>query len=142
MVLGNMGKKCATGIAFPYNPATSEKEFCGEYLINAQREDAVVGIHIPNPIADLRKDMSVVFDQLVNVCKTLESHFLDMQDFEFTVESDKLYMLQTKNGKRMRLSAIRIALEIVQEGLIDEKIAVKRIPADFISSLLDPIFDS
>ncbi|MDR3273856.1 MAG: pyruvate, phosphate dikinase, partial [Puniceicoccales bacterium] len=142
MVFGNMGENCATGVAFTRNPATGEKEFYGEYLINAQGEDVVAGIRTPNPIADLKRDMPVVFDQLVNVCKTLESHFHDMQDFEFTVESDKLYMLQTRNGKRTGLSAIRIALEMVEEGLIDKKIAVKRIPADSISTLLVPIFDS
>ncbi|MDR0595460.1 MAG: pyruvate, phosphate dikinase [Puniceicoccales bacterium] len=141
MVFGNMGNNCATGVAFTRNPATGKKEFYGEYLINAQGEDVVAGIRTPNPIANLKRDMPVVYDQLVNVCKTLESHFRDMQDFEFTIENDKLYMLQTRNGKRTGLSAIRIAVEMVEEGLIDKKAAIQRIPADSISTLLVPIFD-
>jgi pyruvate,orthophosphate dikinase len=142
MVFGNMGNNCATGVAFTRNPATGEKEFYGEYLINAQGEDVVAGIRTPNPITDLKRDMPAVFDQLVNVCKTLETHFREMQDFEFTIESDKLYMLQTRNGKRTGLSAVRIAVEMVEEGLIDKKTAVQRIPADSISTLLVPIFDN
>ncbi|MDR2436308.1 MAG: pyruvate, phosphate dikinase [Puniceicoccales bacterium] len=142
MVFGNMGNNCATGVAFTRNPATGEREFYGEYLINAQGEDVVAGIRTPNPIVNLRNDMPGVFDQLVNVCNTLESHFRDMQDFEFTIENGKLYMLQTRNGKRTGLAAIRTAIEMVEEGLIDKKTAIKRIPADSISTLLVPIFDS
>ncbi|MDR2720707.1 MAG: pyruvate, phosphate dikinase [Puniceicoccales bacterium] len=142
MVFGNMGNDCATGVAFTRNPATGEKKLYGEYLINAQGEDVVAGIRTPNPIMDLKKDMPAVFDQLINVCDILESHFLDMQDFEFTVENGKLYMLQTRNGKRTGLASIRTAIEMVEEGLIDKKMAIKRIPADSISTLLVPIFDN
>lgn len=142
MVFGNMGDSCATGVAFTRNPATGEKVFYGEYLINAQGEDVVAGIRTPKPIGDLSSDMPVVFDQLNQVCQTLESHFNDMQDFEFTVENNKLYMLQTRNGKRTGLAAVRIAVEMVKEGLIDKQTAIKRIPADSVASLLVPIFDS
>ncbi|MDE6432043.1 MAG: pyruvate, phosphate dikinase [Opitutales bacterium] len=142
MVFGNMGETSATGVAFTRNPATGEKIFYGEYLINAQGEDVVAGIRTPNPIGNLSTDMPDVFAQLNQVCQTLESHFNDMQDFEFTVENSKLYMLQTRNGKRTGLAAIRIAVEMVQEGLINKETAIKRIPADSVSSLLVPIFDS
>ncbi|MDR2778783.1 MAG: pyruvate, phosphate dikinase [Puniceicoccales bacterium] len=142
MVFGNMGSNCATGVAFTRDPANGEKVFYGEYLINAQGEDVVAGIRTPQAIANLKNDMPIVFDQLVEVCQTLEHHFRDMQDFEFTIENDKLYMLQTRNGKRTGLAAVRIAVEMVNEGLIDKKMAIKRIPADSISSLLVPIFDA
>lgn len=142
MVFGNMGNTCATGVAFTRNPATGEKKFYGEYLINAQGEDVVAGIRTPNEISKINNEMPDVFEQLVQVCQTLESHFHDMQDFEFTVENNKLYMLQTRNGKRTGLAAIRIAVEMVEEGLIDKKTAIKRIPADSVSSLLVPIFDN
>lgn len=141
MVFGNMGNNCATGVAFTRDPANGEKVFYGEYLINAQGEDVVAGIRTPQPIANLQNDMPTVYEQLVNVCQTLEHHFRDMQDFEFTIENDKLYMLQTRNGKRTGLSAVRIAVEMVEEGLIDKETAIKRIPADSISSLLVPIFN-
>jgi pyruvate,orthophosphate dikinase len=141
MVFGNMGRNCATGVAFTRDPANGENVFYGEYLINAQGEDVVAGIRTPQAIANLKNDMPVVFEQLVKVCQTLEHHFRDMQDFEFTIENDKLYMLQTRNGKRTGLSAVRIAVEMVDEGLIDKETAIKRIPADSISSLLVPIFD-
>ncbi len=142
MVFGNMGDTSATGVAFTRNPATGEKVFYGEYLINAQGEDVVAGIRTPKEISNLGTDMPEVYEQLNQVCKTLESHFNDMQDFEFTVENNKLYMLQTRNGKRTGLAAIRIAIEMVQEGLIDKETALKRIPADSIASLLVPIFDN
>jgi pyruvate,orthophosphate dikinase len=141
MVFGNMGNNCATGVAFTRNPANGLREFYGEYLINAQGEDVVAGIRTPQPIAALKNDMPKVFEQLVSVCKTLEDHFCDMQDFEFTIEQDKLYMLQTRNGKRTGLAAVRIAVEMVDEGRISREEAVKRIPADSISSLLVPVFD-
>jgi pyruvate,orthophosphate dikinase len=117
------------------------REFYGEYLINAQGEDVVAGIRTPQPIVALKNDMPKVFEQLVSVCQTLEDHFRDMQDFEFTIEQDKLYMLQTRNGKRTGLAAVRIAVEMVDEGRISREEAVKRIPADSISSLLVPVFD-
>jgi pyruvate,orthophosphate dikinase len=141
MVFGNMGQTSSTGVAFTRDPANGEKVFYGEYLINAQGEDVVAGIRTPKPIADLEKEMPASYNELVEVCKTLESHFKDMQDFEFTVEDNKLYMLQTRNGKRTGLAAVRIASEMVDEGLIDQKEAVRRIPADSISSLLTPVFD-
>ncbi|MDR2807156.1 MAG: pyruvate, phosphate dikinase [Puniceicoccales bacterium] len=141
MVFGNMGNNCATGVAFTRNPANGQREFYGEYLINAQGEDVVAGIRTPQPISALHKDMPSVFEQLVTVCKTLEDHFKDMQDFEFTVEQDKLYMLQTRHGKRTGLAAVRIAVEMVEEGRIAKEDAIRRIPADSISSLLVPVFD-
>jgi pyruvate, orthophosphate dikinase len=141
MVFGNTGNTSATGVAFTRDPANGEKVFYGEYLINAQGEDVVAGIRTPNPIAELAKDMPVSYEELDRVRATLENHFKDMQDFEFTIEEGKLYMLQTRNGKRTGLSAVRIAYEMVQEGLIDEKMAITRIPAESISSLLVPVFD-
>ncbi|MDR1595725.1 MAG: pyruvate, phosphate dikinase [Puniceicoccales bacterium] len=142
MVFGNMGNDCATGVAFTRDPANGENVFYGEYLINAQGEDVVAGIRTPRPIADLKDDMPAAYNQLIEVRGTLEHHFRDMQDFEFTVESNRLYMLQTRAGKRTGLSAVRIAVEMVDEGLIDKETAVKRIPADSISSLLVPIFNA
>jgi pyruvate,orthophosphate dikinase len=141
MVFGNMGNDCATGVAFTRNPATGEKVFYGEYLINAQGEDVVAGIRTPQPIAGFEQDMPGVFEQLVKVCQTLEDHFKDMQDFEFTVQQDKLYMLQTRNGKRTGMAAVRIAIEMVEENRITKEIALTRIPAESISSLLVPVFD-
>ena len=141
MVFGNMGDDCATGVAFTRNPANGVREFYGEYLINAQGEDVVAGIRTPQPIAALENDMPDTFQQLVKVCETLENHFRDMQDFEFTIERHKLYMLQTRTGKRTGLAAIRIAAEMVEEGAISKEEAIKRIPADSISSLLVPVFN-
>jgi pyruvate,orthophosphate dikinase len=141
MVFGNMGDGCATGVAFTRNPANGKREFYGEYLINAQGEDVVAGIRTPKPIAALKNDMPRVFEQLEAVCETLEDHFRDMQDMEFTIERDKLYMLQTRNGKRTGLAAVRIAVEMVSEGRIAKEDAIGRIPADSISSLLVPVFD-
>ncbi|MDR1456555.1 MAG: pyruvate, phosphate dikinase [Puniceicoccales bacterium] len=141
MVFGNMGTDCATGVAFTRDPANGENVFYGEYLIDAQGEDVVAGIRTPNPIAALARDMPDVYKQLENVRASLEKHFRDMQDFEFTVQQQKLYMLQTRNGKRTGFAAVRIAVEMEEEGLIDRDSAIKRIPADSISSLLVPIFD-
>ena len=142
MVFGNMGDTCATGVAFTRDPANGEKVFYGEYLINAQGEDVVAGIRTPKPIAELKKEMPKAHADLEAVRKKLERHFKDMQDFEFTVEDGKLYMLQTRNGKRTGLAAVRIAVELVKERLIDQKTALKKIPADSISSLLVAVFDS
>ncbi len=142
MVFGNSGNDSGTGVAFTRDPANGEKVFYGEYLINAQGEDVVAGIRTPKPIAELKDEMPASYDELVKVCETLENHFRDMQDFEFTIQDKKLYMLQTRNGKRTGLSAVRIAYEMVEEGLIDEKAAVSRIPAESISSLLVPVFDT
>ncbi|WOO39605.1 pyruvate, phosphate dikinase [Rubellicoccus peritrichatus] len=142
MVFGNMGDSCATGVAFTRDPANGEKVFYGEYLINAQGEDVVAGVRTPNPIAMLADEMPKSHAELVKVCAKLEKHFKDMQDFEFTIEDTVLYMLQTRNGKRTGLAAVRIAAEMVKERLINEKTAVQRIPADSISSLLVPVFDA
>ncbi len=141
MVFGNMGEDCATGVAFTRDPANGEKVFYGEYLINAQGEDVVAGIRTPNPIAQLNDEMPNAYKELEAVRLKLEKHFKDMQDFEFTVQNHKLYMLQTRNGKRTGLAAVRIAVELNKERLIDQKTALKKIPADSISSLLVAVFD-
>ena len=141
MVFGNMGDNCATGVAFTRDPANGEKVFYGEYLINAQGEDVVAGIRTPNPIVQLKDEMPKAYDDLEAVRKKLEKHFKDMQDFEFTVENGQLYMLQTRNGKRTGLAAVRIAVELNKERLIDQKTALLKIPADSISSLLVAVFD-
>ncbi len=141
MVFGNMGDTCATGVAFTRDPANGEKVFYGEYLINAQGEDVVAGIRTPKPIAQLKEEMPKAHKELEAVRKKLEQHFKDMQDFEFTVEDGKLYMLQTRNGKRTGLAAVRIAVELVRERLINQETALQKIPADSIASLLVAIFD-
>ncbi|MEM0967211.1 MAG: pyruvate, phosphate dikinase [Verrucomicrobiota bacterium] len=142
MVFGNTGDNSATGVAFTRDPANGEKVFYGEYLINAQGEDVVAGIRTPNPIAQLKDEMPKAHAELEKVRRTLEKHFKDMQDFEFTVEDGKLYMLQTRNGKRTGLAAVRIAVELVKERLINQKTALQKIPADSISSLLVAVFDN
>ncbi len=141
MVFGNKGPACATGVAFTRDPANGQKVLYGEYLINAQGEDVVAGTRTPNPIADMATQMPKAYAELKAVQVTLEKHFRDMQDFEFTIEEGHLYMLQTRNGKRTGLAAIRIAVEMEAEGLISQKEALKKIPADSITSLLVPIFD-
>ncbi len=141
MVFGNLGDTSATGVAFTRDPASGEKVFYGEYLINAQGEDVVAGTRTPLAIANLAKDMPKAYDELEGVRKKLETHFKDMQDFEFTIEANKLYMLQTRNGKRTGLAAVRIAVEMVEEKLIDWKEAVGRVPADSLTQVLAPIFD-
>jgi len=141
MVFGNLGDTSATGVAFTRDPATGEKVFYGEYLINAQGEDVVAGIRTPNPIAKLKQEMPKAHAELEKVRATLERHFKDMQDFEFTIEDNKLYMLQTRNGKRTGLAAVRIAVEMVDEKLIDFKEAVRRVPADSLTQVLAPVFD-
>ncbi|MEP7077490.1 MAG: pyruvate, phosphate dikinase [Chthoniobacterales bacterium] len=141
MVFGNMGETSATGVAFTRDPASGEKVFYGEYLINAQGEDVVAGVRTPHPIAQLAKEMPAAHTALMKVRALLESHFKDMQDLEFTVEHNRLYILQTRNGKRTGLAAVRIAVEMVGEKLISRQDAVKRIPADSLAHLLAPIFD-
>lgn len=141
MVFGNMGNTSATGVAFTRDPASGEKVFYGEYLINAQGEDVVAGVRTPHPIADLAKEMPAAHTQLMKVRALLERHFRDMQDLEFTVEENRLYILQTRNGKRTGHAAVRIAVDMVDEKLISKKDAVKRIPADSLAHLLAPIFD-
>ena len=141
MVFGNMGETSATGVAFTRDPASGEKVFYGEYLINAQGEDVVAGVRTPHPIADLAKEMPAAHRDLMKVRALLERHFKDMQDLEFTVEENRLYILQTRNGKRTGHAAVRIAVDMVDEKLISKKDAVKRIPADSLAHLLAPIFD-
>jgi len=141
MVFGNMGDRSATGVAFTRDPANGEKVFYGEYLINAQGEDVVAGIRTPQPIIKLKEEMPKAYDELEDVRKRLERHFKDMQDFEFTIENDAVYMLQTRNGKRTGLAAVRIAVEMVKERLMNQKMALRKVPADSVSSLLVAIFD-
>ena len=141
MVFGNMGETSATGVAFTRDPATGEKVFYGEYLINAQGEDVVAGVRTPHPIGDLAKEMPAAHKELMKVRTILERHFKDMQDLEFTVEENRLYILQTRNGKRTGHAAVRIAVDMVGEKLITQKDAVRRIPADSLAHLLAPIFD-
>jgi pyruvate, orthophosphate dikinase len=141
MVFGNMGETSATGVAFTRDPASGEKVFYGEYLINAQGEDVVAGVRTPHPIADLAKEMPAAHKRLMKVRAILEKHFKDMQDLEFTVEDNRLYILQTRNGKRTGHAAVRIAVDMVTEKLISKQDAVKRVPADSLAHLLAPIFD-
>ncbi|NBD38208.1 MAG: pyruvate, phosphate dikinase [Verrucomicrobia bacterium] len=141
MVFGNMGDDCATGVAFTRDPANGEKVFYGEYLINAQGEDVVAGVRTPQPIAQLVNEMPKAFKELETVRRKLERHFRDMQDFEFTIENKHLYMLQTRNGKRTGMAAVRIAVEMHKEKLMTEKVALQKIPAESIDSLLVPVFD-
>src|SRR5256714_3283879 len=141
MVYGNMGDDSATGVAFTRDPASGEKVFYGEYLTDAQGEDVVAGVRTPHRIADLAKEMPAAHKDLMKVRAILERHFKDMQDLEFTVEENRLYILQTRNGKRTGHAAVRIAVEMVGEKLITKKEAVRRIPADSLAHLLAPIFD-
>ena len=141
MVFGNMGDTSATGVAFTRDPASGEKVFYGEYLINAQGEDVVAGVRTPHPIVDLAKEMPAAHKSLMKVRAILERHFKDMQDLEFTVEDNRLYILQTRNGKRTGHAAVRIAVDMVKEKLITKKEAVRRIPPDSLAHLLAPIFD-
>jgi len=143
MVFGNMGDDCCTGVAFTRDPATGDKVFYGEYLINAQGEDVVAGIRTPKKIAELQKDMPAVYKQLDDIRNVLEKHYRDVQDIEFTVQKGKLWMLQTRNGKRTGFAAVRFAVDMVHEGLItrDEALSVSRIPPDDLNQLLQPIFD-
>ena len=141
MVFGNMGETSATGVAFTRDPATGEKVFYGEYLVNAQGEDVVAGVRTPNPVSQLGKEMPESYQQLLKVRDLLEKHFRDMQDLEFTIEDNRLYILQTRNGKRTGLAAIKIAVDMVKEKLISKEEALLRIPADSLSHVLAPIFD-
>ncbi len=141
MVFGNMGDTSATGVAFTRDPASGERVFYGEYLINAQGEDVVAGVRTPHPIADLARQMPAAHKELMKVRAKLENHFKDMQDLEFTIEDKRLYILQTRNGKRTGHAAVRIAVEMVGEKLIEKKEAVRRVPADSLAHLLAPIFD-
>jgi pyruvate,orthophosphate dikinase len=143
MVFGNMGDDSGTGVAFTRDPATGENVFYGEYLINAQGEDVVAGIRTPKKIAELQNDMPPVYKQLEDVRKTLEKHYRDVQDIEFTIQKGRLWMLQTRNGKRTGFAAVRFAVDMVDEGLItkEEALSSGRIPPDDLNQLLQPIFD-
>ena len=141
MVFGNTGEKSGSGVAFTRDPATGEKVFYGEFLMNAQGEDVVAGVRTPEPVAQLKNHLPGSFAELEKVRHTLESHFKDVQDFEFTIQEEKLFMLQTRNGKRTGVAAVRFACEMVKEGLIDWKTAIKRVPADQLDQVLAPIFD-
>ena len=142
MVFGNSGSKSGTGVAFTRNPATGEKALFGEYLINAQGEDVVAGVRTPSPISQLKEDMPEVYDQFAAIADRLEKHYKDMQDMEFTIENGKLYMLQTRNGKRTAAAALKIAVDLVDEGMIDEEEAVLRVEPKQLDALLHPQFDA
>ena len=142
MVFGNLNDRSGTGVAFTRNPATGEKALFGEYLINAQGEDVVAGIRTPSKIAQLEQDMPEVFAQFKTIADNLEKHYKDMQDMEYTIENGKLYMLQTRNGKRTAAAALKIAVDLVDEGMITEREAVMRVEPKQLDSLLHPMFDA
>ncbi len=142
MVFGNSGDNSGTGVAFTRNPATGERKLFGEYLINAQGEDVVAGVRTPSPIAHLQEQMPEVYAQFAEIADRLEKHYKDMQDMEFTIENGKLYMLQTRNGKRTAAAALKIAVDLVDEGMIDEEEAVLRVEPKQLDSLLHPQFDA
>ena len=141
MVYGNMGANSGTGVAFTRDPSTGENVFYGEYLMDAQGEDVVAGIRTPHPISDLEEEMPHVYTELVEIYKLLENHYKDMQDVEFTIQEGKLYMLQTRAGKRTATAAVRIAVEMVKEGLIDKETAVLRVEPEQLDQLLHPMID-
>ena len=141
MVFGNMGDDCGTGVAFTRDPATGENVMLGEFLMNAQGEDVVAGIRTPNPISKLEEINKDIYDEFMELSNKLENHYHDMQDIEFTIEKGKLYMLQTRNGKRTATAALRIAVEQVNEGLIDKEEAVMRVEPQMLDQLLHPNFD-
>ena len=142
MVFGNMGETSGTGVAFTRNPATGEKKLYGEYLLNAQGEDVVAGIRTPNPISDLQNQMPEVYQQFVDIAGKLEAHYRDMQDMEYTIERGKLYMLQTRNGKRTAAAALKIAVDLVEEGVLSEEEAILKVEPKQLDSLLHPNFDA
>ena len=142
MAFGNSGMRSGTGVAFTRNPATGEHQLMGEYLINAQGEDVVAGIRTPSPISKLHEEMPEVYDQFQEIATRLEKYFKDMQDMEFTIEDGKLFMLQTRNGKRTAQAALKIAIDLVDEGMIDEREAVLRVEPKQLDTLLHPQFDA
>ncbi len=142
MVFGNMGETSGTGVAFTRNPATGEKALYGEYLMNAQGEDVVAGIRTPSPISHLKEQNVDLYNQFVAICNKLEKHYKDMQDMEFTIENGKLYMLQTRNGKRTAAAALQIAIDLVNEGMITKKEALLKIEPKSLDALLHPTFDA
>jgi len=141
MVYGNTGDKSGSGVAFTRDPATGEKVFYGEFLINAQGEDVVAGVRTPEPVANLKNYMPAAFKELEGIRTKLEKHFKDVQDFEFTIQENKVFMLQTRNGKRTGLAAVRFAVDMEKEKLIDWKTAIRRVPADQLDQVLAPVFD-
>src|SRR5271165_1537489 len=141
MVFGNTGDKSGSGVAFTRNPANGTNEFYGEFLINAQGEDVVAGVRTPEPVLDLKKQMPKSYAELLKVRATLEKHFKDVQDIEFTIQDGKLFMLQTRNGKRTAAAALKFSMDMFKEKLIDWETAVLRNPADQLDQLLAPIFD-
>jgi pyruvate,orthophosphate dikinase len=141
MVFGNMGDDSGTGVAFTRNPATGEKKVYGEYLLNAQGEDVVAGIRTPSPIANMAQDMPEQYEEFLNICDLLERHYRDVQDMEFTVERGKLWMLQTRTGKRTAAAAVKIAVDMVNEGLITKEEALMRVTPDQVDQFLHPRFD-
>ncbi len=142
MVFGNLGETSATGVGFTRNPATGENAFYGEFLTNAQGEDVVAGIRTPRPISELKDELPEAYEELRRITNDLEKHYKDIQDFEFTIEDKKLYMLQTRNGKRTGPAAVRIAVEMVGEGLIDKKTAVTRVEPNQLDQLLHPVLEA
>ncbi len=142
MAFGNMGETSGTGVAFTRDPATGEKKLMGEFLLNAQGEDVVAGVRTPQHINQLKEVMPEVFEQFIGICSTLENHYRDMQDMEFTIEDKKLYMLQTRNGKRTAFAALKIACDLVDEGMITEEKAVSMIEPRNLDTLLHPTFDA
>ena len=142
MVFGNSGNNSGTGVAFTRNPANGENKLFGEFLVNAQGEDVVAGIRTPQPISEMAQAFPEVYSQFEKIADTLENHYKDMQDMEFTVEDRKLFMLQTRNGKRTAAAAVKVAVDLVKEGLIDKDTAVMRVEPDQINQLLHPVFDA
>jgi pyruvate, orthophosphate dikinase len=142
MVYGNTGEKSGSGVAFTRNPANGNKEFYGEFLINAQGEDVVAGVRTPEPVSDLKKHLPDAYKELERIRQTLERHFKDVQDFEFTIEDGVVYMLQTRNGKRTAMAALKFSIDMQKEKLIDWKTAIMRNPADQFEQLLAPVFDT
>jgi pyruvate,orthophosphate dikinase len=142
MVFGNMGDDCGTGVAFTRDPATGEKRLYGEYLMNAQGEDVVAGIRTPQPISSLHETLPEVYEQFVNIAQTLEDHYADMQDMEFTIEGGKLFMLQTRNGKRTAPAALKIAVDLVKEGKLTKEQAILKVEPQQLDSLLHPQFEA
>src|SRR5262245_21534709 len=142
MVYGNTGDQSGSGVAFTRNPANGAKEFYGEFLINAQGEDVVAGVRTPEPVAELKKHLPKAYSELERIRQTLEKHFKDVQDFEFTIEDGVVYMLQTRNGKCTAMAALKFSMDMFKEKLIDWKTAVMRNPADQLDQLLAPVFDA
>ncbi|MDO5021800.1 MAG: pyruvate, phosphate dikinase [Eubacteriales bacterium] len=142
MVFGNMGNDCGTGVAFTRNPATGENKIYGEYLMNAQGEDVVAGIRTPHPLSDMQESMPEIHKQFTEIADRLEKHYRDMQDLEFTIERGKLFILQTRNGKRTAQAAVKIAVDLVDEGMLSEEEAVLKVEPKQLDSLLHPTFDA